>query len=257
MYRLTFPILFLLFALGSITGCHPRNGNPGPGTQNPVPYVLPDKHVDNDNPLKLRFFQEAFRDLNGNLIQLDRLLGQPLVICVYPSFMTNDGKKGLLGLESLLAQFKDRFLCVFIPMEDKETIQPSIVNASDKTLFLFRAGSEESNLSLIDRYAGLFWNRDIIAADFPNDRPEAHFTSPFYWIVDENGVIREKLIDYSDSKGVEIGEVKEVLDALLGPNPPDEPVQQSTTIDETSASVIQPESGAAPDENTADGDTSE
>ncbi|MCX6646754.1 MAG: hypothetical protein NTY09_10410 [bacterium] len=254
MYRLTFLILLSLIAPGLISSCHPDHVNSSTDVENPVPYVLPDRHIDNDNPLKLRFFQEAFRDLDGNLVQMNNLRGQTLVICVYSSFMTNDGRKSLLGLESLLALFKDRFLPVFIPLEDKETIQPSIVNAPDNMIFLFRAGSEESNLSLIDRYSSLFWNRDIIAADFPMDKPESHFTSPFYWIVDENGIIREKLIDYSDSRGVEIGEVREVLDALLGPNPPDEPVQESTTIDETSLSVTEPEADVPADENNANGD---
>jgi hypothetical protein len=83
----------------------------------------------------------------------------------------------------------------------------------------------------MDRYSEFFWDSQIISADFPLDPPSDHYTTPFYWIVDANGDIREKLIDYSDDRGVGLVEVEEVLSALLGPPPQTpagtEPVQGS------------------------------
>ena len=251
MSRFVRLILISILVLLFYSGCRPAQDNRVPDGEVPTVYVLPDRHLDNDNPLKQRFFQEAFRDLDGNLVQLNNLKGQTLVISVFPSFMTNDGRKSLYGLESLLAQLKNRFLTVFIPLEDKNTILPSIVTPTDNMIFLFRAGSEETNLSLINRYRDFFWNPDIIAADFPLDKPQTHYTSPFYWIVDENGTIREKLVDYSDSRGVEIGEVREVLDALLGPNPPDEAVQESIVEEESTVSTNEVERAVEEDSGDA------
>ena len=252
MLRPIYIAINTLLVIFLISGCNPvsdsRDEENGTGSL----YQLPVRHINNDHPLKNRFFQEAFRDLDGNLIQLNDFAGTPMVICVYSSFKTRDGQKSLLGLESLLAIFKDRFLTIVIPVESIETIEPSIVNASENMLFLFRAGGDGTNLSLVDKYAEFFWNHDIISADFPQDNPQNHYTSPFYWIVDENGVIREKLIDYSDTRGVVIGEVREVLEALLGPNPIDEPVHVSTPPDESTLSIHETESSLSAGEIEGD-----
>lgn len=228
------PVLCLLVILGA---CGPGHGDTGTNEPAGIGYVLPEMHSDNTHPLKDRFFQEAFRDLDGRIVQLSELHGKPLVICVYSSFLTDDGRRSLLGLEALLEDFHGRFITAFIPVEDRDIIQPSIKQISENMLFLFRAGGDGTNLSLVGRYGKLFWNHDIIAADFPLDKPETHYTSPFYWIIDENGVIREKLIDYSDSRGVGIGEVREVLNALLGPGQDDPSAQESQLKEEMSLST--------------------
>ncbi len=223
---LTKGVAVLLFAIAavSIAGCerHPKVD------ADEQPYVLPESHMDSGHPLKAKFFQEPFRNLAGDMMQLEQLKGTPIVIVMFPSFLTEDGRRSLLGLEALQKAHQGRFRTVFVPVEDADTIRPAIVMDKEGMIFLFRAGDDD-NLSLIDKYCDLFWDADIIAADFPNDPPEKHRTSPFYWVVDASGVIREKLIDYSDARGVKLAELAEVLDALLGPPPEPGPQTAGST----------------------------
>jgi len=225
-------VLLLAIVAVSIAGCrrHPKD------TTDEQPYVLPESHMDSEHPLKARFFQEPFRNLAGDMMQLDQLKGTPIVIVMFPSFLTEDGRRSLLGLEALQKAHQGRFRTVFVPVEDADTIRPAIVMDKEGMIFLFRAG-DDGNLSLIDKYCDLFWDADIIAADFPNDPPEKHRTSPFYWVVDGSGVIREKLIDYSDARGVKLAELAEVLDALLGPIPQ---VDASTSSTSASGEDVKP-----------------
>ena len=182
----------------------------------PEPYVLPESHPDNSNPLKARFFQEPFRDLAGDMVQIENYVGVPLVIVIFPSFKTDDGRLSLVGMEALQRGRERQFFTIFIPVENADTIGPSIVRDPENMLFLFRANGM-GNLSLADKYSSLFWNEELISADFPFDPASRHYVGPFYWIVDADGTIREKLIDYSNQRGVSVDEVGEVLDALLGP----------------------------------------
>jgi len=226
--------LIILISLCFVPACIRPAEEPAPD----VPYTLPDSHTDNQNPLKSRFFQEAFRDLTGSMVQLNQMTGTPLVIAVFPSFLTDDGRRSLVGLETLQKNRTGQFKAVIIPVEGADTIRPVIMHDSEGMLFLFRAGDLD-NPSLIDTYSGFFWNAELIAADFPGDPPAMHYTSPFYWIVDASGTIREKLIDYSDARGVEISELDEVLTALLGPPPENvpEPVWNDLSSVETENAV--------------------
>jgi len=181
------------------------------------PYLLPESHPDNESAMKNLFFQEPFRNLNGEMVQLRDIAGTPMVLIMFPSFLTDDGRSSMLGIEAMQRSYGERMQAVFIPVEDKATVEPVLMQDPGGMLFLFRA-SDEGNLSLIDKYEEFFWDPDIIAADFPFDAPAAHHTSPFYWVVDAEGNIREKLIDYSDARGVGLEELAEVLDALIGPS---------------------------------------
>ena len=180
-------------------------------------YVLPRSHPDNESQLKDMFFQEPFRNLDNEMTQLHEHVGIPMVLIMFPSFLTDDGRTSLLGIESIQRSYPDTLRAVFIPMEDRDTIEPVLMQDPSGMMFLFRA-AEGGNLSLIDKYENLFWDPDIIAADFPLDPAAAHHTSPFYWVIDADGNIREKLIDYSDARGVGLDELKEVLEALIGPS---------------------------------------
>ena len=227
-------VLLILAAIPLSVGCEKNNVPEQPQDSSDL-YVLPDAHSDNNHPLKNQFFQEPFIDLMGNELTLDSLRGIPLVIVMFPSFLTNDGKFSLMGMEALMKGRLGQFQAVFIPREDADTIRPTIMSEPKGMLFLFRQDGSD-NYSLIDQYSGFFWNEGLISADFPLDSTERHLTSPFYWIVDSNGTIREKLIDYSDSTGVDILELETVLNALLGP-----PEVIETTEPESSVSVTEPD----------------
>ncbi len=204
-------------------------------------YELPETHPDNVDLLKARFFQEPFRDLNGDMVQIDDLIGTPLVIVMFASFLTEDGKKSLLGLEAMQSDRYGQFRTIFIPFEGPELIRPSIIQAPEGMLFLFRADGS-NNASLMDKYSDLFWDHEIISADFPIDPPELHHIMPFYWVVDGSGDIREKLIDYSNTRGIEITELAEVLNALIGPPPaPEERVEEYPLSISNGGSDIEPE----------------
>ncbi len=221
-----FAVFISLVSLAINAGCIP----PAPDIPEEELYVLPESHPDNIDPLKLRFFQEPFRNMDGEMVQIERFVGTPIIILMFPNFLTDDGRRSLLGLEALHRSRPGQFISIIIPQEDRETIEPAVQQKPDNMTILFRPGDND-NFSLIDRYSDFFWDPELIAADFPLDPPSKHHTSPFYWIVDETGAIREKLIDYSDSRGVGVVEVEQVLNALLGP-PPEippgmEPVQPS------------------------------
>jgi len=215
--RILFAVILAVISLLGITSCT-REEKLEP--VNEERYVLPTSHPDNDSDLKNIFFQEPFRNMNGDMVQLRDLAGTPFVIVVFPSFLTEDGRASLLGIEAIQRSYGDRLKAVFIPVEDKETVAPVMKQNPGGMIFLFR-DMGKGNLSLIDKYSDLFWNPDIIAADFPGDEPAAHHTSPFYWVVDADGNIREKLIDYSDTRGVGLHELVEVLKAMLGPSDTD------------------------------------
>jgi hypothetical protein len=216
MFRLVMirsvPAFSLMFLVCLLISC--QGGTDA--TPEPEPYTLPDAHPDNANPLKVRFFQEPFRDLAGNMVQIENYVGVPMVIVVFPSFKTDDGRRSLIGMEALQRGRERQFFTIFIPVESAETISPSIVRDPENMLFLFRANGL-GNLSLADKYSSLFWNEELISADYPLEPASRHYVGPFYWIVDADGTIREKLIDYSNQRGVTAEEVGEVLDALLGP----------------------------------------
>jgi len=215
MIRTGIAFWLILFTALSVVSCTGRTDVSGDEGED---YILPDRHADDANPLKVRFFQEPFRDLSGRMVQLENYKGTPLVIVVFPSFKTDDGRRSLVGMENLQREKENRFMTIFIPVENAETIGPSIVRDPGNMQFLFRADGSD-NLSLADKYSDLFWNEELISADYPMESPSRHFVGPFYWIVDEDGIIREKLIDYSNERGVGIDEVSEVLDALLGSAP--------------------------------------
>ncbi len=177
-------------------------------------YILPDAHSDDSNELKKHFFEEPFRDIGGGSRQLGSMEGTPMLIVMFPSFLTEDGRRSLLGLESLQAEFGTSLVTVIIPVEDADTIEPALKDVPEGMMFLFRVAGE-GNLSLSDKYAEFFWDTDLIAADFPHDPEGRHRTGPFYWVVDSGMTIREKLIDYSDTSGVGTDEVREVLEALM------------------------------------------
>ncbi len=187
--------------------------------------MLPESHPDDLNPLKRVFLQEPFRDLSGSMVQLRSLVGTPMVIVMFPSFKTEDGRRSLLGIERMLSMWPERFIAIFVPYEDVETVRTAIVAEPGDMMFLFRA-DETGNPALVDKYADLFWDAELVAADFPLDPPQWHNVTPFYWIVDSSGTIREKLIDYSNERGVRMSELEEVLEALLGPPLPPTPATQ-------------------------------
>jgi hypothetical protein len=206
----TIRILVVLLLLPAY-GCGPAR----PGRTAADSYRLPSEHSDNANPLKIQFFREPFVDLNGKELTIEDFRGTPLVIMVYPFFRTDRGREGLMGLERLVRERQGQFQALVIPFEEKETIQPAIKSEMEGLSFVFRADGE-SNDTFIDKYSSLFWDENIISADFPLDPESIHQSCPFYWIVDRAGRIREKLIDYSGERGVRPVEVAMVLDALLG-----------------------------------------
>ena len=178
-------------------------------------YKLPDAHQDNANPLKAELFQEPFKDIKGGDMKLDDLRGKPLVVLMFPSFRTMEGQESLYLLEQLHRKWPDQFQSAVIPYESADTVKPAIVKDPSNMWFLFRKG--HTNPSLLDHYSPLFWDTDIIMSDFPQDPPERHRTSPFFWIVDGTGTIREKLVCYSPEKKITIGDLSAVMTALIGP----------------------------------------
>jgi len=179
------------------------------------PYVLPASHLDNSHPMKQAFFMEAFRDLDGKLVHLGDFRGTPMVILMFPSFRTSSGQESLLTLERVIKERKGTLIGVVIPVEKADDIKPAIVGNPEDIEFLFREG--KSNQSLLDKYSELFWDKGLIAVDYPWDRVEQHLSCPFFWVVDRSGTIREKLIDYSARRGITFADLVIVLDALLGP----------------------------------------
>ena len=179
------------------------------------PYVLPAAHLDNSHPMKQAFFMEAFRDLDGKLVHLGDFRGMPMVILMFPSFRTSSGQESLLTLERVIKERQGSLIGVVIPVEKAEDIKPAIVGNPEDIKFLFREG--KSNQSLLDKYSELFWDKGLIAVDYPWDRVEQHLSCPFFWVVDRSGTIREKLIDYSARRGITLADLASVLDAFLGP----------------------------------------
>jgi hypothetical protein len=176
------------------------------------------EHPDNLNPLKGDFFLEEFKDINGADINIENFRGTPLVILMFPSFRTQTGQASLTLLEKLEAERNGQFQAVVIPIEDAETIRPAIVSDPRNMWFLFRKNGK-ANWTLLDKYADLFWDRKIVTVDYPFDPIERHRASPFFWVVDSDGNIRTKLIDYSTVRSASLGELEAVLDALLGAPP--------------------------------------
>lgn len=200
----------LLVALVGFAGCCSKP----PGKEGAAHvYSLPEAHADNLNPLKEDFFREPFRDLNDESVRVADLQGAPLIVVMFPSFRTEGGRRSLVELEAVLKRRGGSPKAVVVPVEEPEIVRPSIVSEPVDISFLFWEDGS-SNLALLDKYTDLFWDRDIISADFPLDPPQKHHASPFYWIIDSAGTIREKLIDYSDKRGVKIDDIGVVLDAL-------------------------------------------
>jgi hypothetical protein len=170
-------------------------------------------HLDNRNPLKDAFFLEEFKDINGADINLENFRGTPIVILMFPSFRTQTGQDSLTLLEKLESERTGRFQAVVVPVEDADTIRPAIVSDPGSMWFLFRKNGK-ANWTLLDRYADLFWDKDIVSVDYPFDPIERHRASPFFWIVDKEGAIRAKLIDYSAIRSPSLEELEAVLDAL-------------------------------------------
>jgi len=181
-------------------------------------YRLPDAHPDNDAPLKQAFFQEPFQDLNGAEINLANFRGTPVVVLMFPSFRTEDGQESLLLLERLEKERTGQFQAVVVPIEGADIVRPAIIKDPQNMWFLFRKNGQP-NWTLLDRYEGLFWDKDIISEDFPLDPAERHRANPFFLVIDREGTIREKLIDYSAGRPVSIADLEDVLNALLGPPP--------------------------------------
>ena len=181
-------------------------------------YKLSPAHPDNSNPLKEEFFHEPLKDIKGADITLANFRGTAIVILMFPIFRTGDGQRSLVMLEKLQKERGGQFQAVVLPKEDPDVIRPVIVKDPPSMWFLFRENGRP-NWTLIDRYSSLFWDNGIVKQDFPFDPPENHRASPFFWVVDRDGNIREKLVDYSAKKGVEKAELDIVLNALLGAAP--------------------------------------
>mgnify|MGYP000325654247 CR=1 FL=1 len=217
--KISIPIICAIVSV-ALAGC-PK---PAPDTASATRYVLPDEHIDNQHQLKPDFFREPFVDMNGKEWTIADFRGTPLVIMMYPSFRTEKGRVGLLGLEMLVKERRGQFYAIVVPFESMETIRPAIKSEMEGLSFFFRANGKPND-TLIDRYSDFFWDERIISIDYPDNPASLHHSCPFYWIVDRSGRIREKLIDYSNRRGVRPVEVATVLDALLGvrifePEPP-------------------------------------
>ncbi len=210
--RISLFFLLSVVITASVSACNPAEPVPDPEP----PYRLPNEHPDNSNPLKAEFFQERFVDLNGEPLCLDDLRGTPVVIMMFPVFRTEEGRTGLLGVEQLVRERGGQFQALVIPFDDPETVRSAITSEVEGLSFLFRADGSE-NHTLVKRYSDFFWDKDIIAVDFPLDPATMHQAAPFYWVVDRSGRIREKLIVYSIDEGVRPADLAQVMDALLGP----------------------------------------
>jgi hypothetical protein len=183
-------------------------------TGDDVTYILPQVHSDNVNPLKNDFLQEEFTDLTGDDVRISDYLGLPLLIAVHVSFKTDDGQDALLAIEALHRVWEGKFNAVILPMEKPDVIRQAIKSEKNYIHFLFRK-ENQNNLSLTEKYRDLFWDEDLIQQDYPDDSASRHHVSPFYWVIDVDGTIREKLIDYSDERSVDASEVAMVLEELL------------------------------------------
>jgi len=207
-------ITLLCLALFLLCGCS-KPAEPESEVSPEESYDLPDRHANDLSPLKEEFFAEEFVDLNGEHITINDLVGNNIVVGMFTSFLTDDGQRSLVNLTNIQAGRSAQIISVFIPVESADIIRDAVVQESDGVLFLFRADGSQ-NYSLLDKYAGLFWDHDLIATDFPDDPPEHHYICPFYWVIDENGTIREKLIDYTNERSVFREEIEMVLNAMLG-----------------------------------------
>jgi hypothetical protein len=214
-------LILIIVALAAISrGCGGDKGKLDSSKPPPIVriYKLPAEHPDNTNPLKEKFFNEPLKDIKGADITLANFRGTSMVILMFPSFRTEDGQKGLVLLEKIQRERAGQFQGVVLPMEGSDVIKPEIVKDPASMWFLFRRDGKP-NSTLLDRYSSLFWNEPVIRQDFPNEPPETHRASPFFWVVDRDGNIREKLVDYSAKTGVQEADLNMVLDALLGPVP--------------------------------------
>lgn len=210
--RISLYFLLSVVITACVSACRPVVPVPDPEP----PYRLPNEHLDNSNPLKAGFFQERFVDLNGEPMCLDDLRGTPVIVMMFPVFRTEEGRSGLLGVEQLVRERGGQFQALVIPFDDPETVRSAITSEIEGLSFLFRADGSE-NHTLVKRYSDFFWDKDIIAVDFPLDPVTMHQAAPFYWVVDRSGRIREKLIVYSIDEGVRPVDLAQVMDALLGP----------------------------------------
>lgn len=180
-------------------------------------FKLSDDDLVHSQSLKQQFFRERFKDLQGAEITIGGFIGTPVVLLMLPSFRTRSGHESLLALEKVRRNRQGQFQAVVIPIEGAETIKPAIKKDPKDMWFLFRANGK-ANSTLIDSYADLFWDEEIMKVDYPSDRPEKHRTSPFFWIIDENSVVRAKLIDYSGKANIKAEDIEIVLESLLGPS---------------------------------------